>query len=84
MEFVFSKLSQSLAATEQDTKLLKKGIIDIINNKDHGLTYVKLDNATPKLVVFSDATFDGNKDFTYQLGYIVTLSDAKGNRNVIH
>lgn len=35
------------------------------------------------MVVFADASFVDNNDFTSQLGYIITLSDEHGNCNVI-
>lgn len=45
--------------------------------------YINLEKETTKIVVFSDASFAVNKGFTSQLGYINTLSDEHGNRNVI-
>jgi hypothetical protein len=82
--FDLSYAAQSLDHSEEDIKALNKRLQWQIDNADRGITFVPLDKESLKLVVFTDASFANNKDFTSQIGYIITLADKDNNANIIH
>ncbi len=49
-----------------------------------GLTFVKLDVTSLRIVAFTDSSFANNKDLSSQIGYIIALADAQDNANIVH
>jgi hypothetical protein len=45
---------------------------------------VKLDKESLRLIVFTDASFAGNRDLSSQIGYVLVLADGSGRANTIH
>ena len=68
---------------KSDIALLNKRTQWLIDNGSRGLTMVKLDLKTLKLLVITDASFANNKDLSSQIGYVIVLADGKDNANVI-
>jgi hypothetical protein len=54
-----------------------------MDNKTRGLRYVKLDQSTLRLVVFTDASFANNKDLSSQIEYVICLADDT-HANILH
>jgi hypothetical protein len=55
-----------------------------LDNKNCGLTFIKLDMKTLWLAVFMDSSFANNKDHSSQIGYIIALADSSNNCNLLH
>ena len=49
-----------------------------------GLTFVKTDVKTLRIIAFTDSSFANNKDLSSQIGYVIVLADAQNNANIIH
>jgi hypothetical protein len=45
---------------------------------------VKLDKESLRLIVFTDASFAGNRDLSSQIGYVLVLADGSRHANTIH
>jgi len=69
---------------ENDAKSLNKRLSWQIENADRGLKFVKLDQKTLQLLVFTDASFANNKDLSSQIGYVIILTDATKRANIVH
>jgi hypothetical protein len=82
--FDLSFAAQMINPGKEETKLLNKRIQWQIDNSARGLKFVKLEKNTLKLIVFTDSSFANNRDFTSQIGYIVTLADEDNNANIVH
>jgi hypothetical protein len=76
--------AQIVNPKETDIKNLNKRIQWQLDNQARGLTFVPLDIDSLSLVVFTDASFAGNTDFSSQIGYVITLTDRNGSANIIH
>jgi hypothetical protein len=70
--------------SEDDAKLLNKRLAWQLQNPARGLKFVKLDINTLQLVVFTDASFANNKDLSSQIGYVIVLTDATSQANIVH
>lgn len=46
--------------------------------------FVKLQEDTLKITIFSDGSFASNEDLSSQVGYLVVIQDATGRVNVVH
>ena len=82
--FDLSFAAQMTNPGQEETKLLNKRIQWQIDNSARGLKFVKLDKNTLRLIVFTDSSFANNRDFTSQIGYIITLADHDNNVNILH
>lgn len=69
---------------KSDITALNKRLQWQIDNPARGLTYVKLDINTLRLLVFTDASFANNKDLSSQIGYILVLADITNKANIVH
>lgn len=69
---------------ENDAKLLNKRLQWQMDNATRGLKFVKLDIKTLRLLVFTDASFANNVDFSSQIGFIIAIADATSKANIIH
>ena len=45
---------------------------------------MKLEKESLQLMVFTDASFANNKDFSSQIGYVLALADATRRANILH
>ena len=45
---------------------------------------MRLERESLQLLVFTDALFANNKDYSSQIGYILVLADRHNNANVLH
>jgi hypothetical protein len=79
-----SVAAQAIQPDETDVKALNQRLEWQVQNAARGIRYVQLDRSTLQLLVFTDASFANNRDFSSQIGYVITLTDQKGNANVLH
>jgi hypothetical protein len=49
-----------------------------------GMRFVRLDEASLRLIAFTDSSFANNRDHSSQIGYVIVLVDKDDNANVIH
>ena len=82
--FDLSFAAQVVHPKEEDAKTLNKRLKWQIDHSDRGLSFVRLDITTLKLVVFTDASFANNPDLSSQIGYVIVLADATDKANIIH
>jgi hypothetical protein len=72
--FDLSFAAQTIKPKEDDIKQLNKRIQWQIDNSKRGLRYIRLDQQSMKLIVFTDASFANNTDYTSQIGFIVSCA----------
>jgi hypothetical protein len=82
--FDLSYAAQVTNPDEKDVKLLNKRIQWQIENSTRGLSFVKLDTKTLRLLVFTDSSFANNKDLSSQIGYVLVLADLSNKANIVH
>lgn len=82
--FDLSYAAQVVNPKEEDAKTLNKRLQWQIDHSDRGLRFVQLDTATMKLMIFTDASFANNINFTSQIGHVIVLADATNKSNIIH
>ena len=82
--FDFSFAAQVINPQKDDAKRLNKRIQWQIENANRGLRFVKLDTTSLKLIVFIDAAFANNTDYTSQIGFVICLADGSNKANFIH
>lgn len=74
----------SLPTTDIQQKVLKKALKLMIETKDQGLNYTKLELPSSKLVLLSDAPFVNATGLKSQLGYIILMVDKNDNFNILN
>ena len=82
--FNLFRVAQTVEFLPDDIALLNKRLRWQITNKSRELRYVKLDQDTLQLVVFTDSSFANNKDLSSQIGYVICLADATKKAKIIH
>lgn len=82
--FDLSFAAQVIDPKLEDFKTLNKRIQWQIDNHSRGLRYVQLDEASLKLIVFTDASYANNNDKSSQIGFVIVLADKHNNANIIH
>lgn len=82
--FHLFQAAQTAEFSPHDIAMLNKRLQWQITNKSQGLRYIKLDQDTLQLVVFTDSSFTNNKDLSSQIGYVICLADATNKANIIH
>jgi hypothetical protein len=82
--FDLSFAAQTTDPQKEDIKALNKRLEWQLENSTRGLRFIKLDITTLKLIVFTDASFANNKDFSSQIGFVIVLADAANNANILH
>jgi hypothetical protein len=84
--FDLSHAAQSTESTfsSDDIISLNKRLQWQITNQTRGLRYVKLDQSSLQLVVFTDSSFANNRDSSSQIGYVICLSDSTNKANILH
>ncbi len=81
--FDLSIAAQTTTPTMDDARALNKRIRWQKENKERGLTFVKLNPERLQVITFTDAAFANNKDHSSQIGYVVTLTDGERS-NIVH
>jgi hypothetical protein len=74
---------QSIEISKNDINALKKRLQWQIINQIRELRYVKLNQSTLQLVIFSDSFFANNRDLFSQIDYVICLTDAT-HANILH
>ena len=82
--FDLFQAAQIVEFLANDIAFLNKRLQLQITNKSRGLRYIKLDQNTLELVVFTNSSFANNKDMSSQIGYIICLADATNKMNIIY
>ena len=78
------RVAQIVKFLLDDIAILNKRLWWQITNKFRRLRYIKLDQDTLKLVVFTNSSFANNKDMSLQIGYVIYLANATNKPNVIY
>ncbi len=81
--FDLSHAVQSIEISKNDINALKKRLQWQIINQIRELRYVKLNQSTLQLVIFSDSFFANNRDLFSQIDYVICLTDAT-HANILH
>jgi hypothetical protein len=55
-----------------------------INNQIKELQYIKLNQSSLQLVIFSDSIFANNRDLFSQIDYVICLIDSINTANILH
>ena len=82
--FDLSFAAQVVNPKEEHAKQLNKRLQWQIDNPSRGLKFVQLDKDSMKLIVFTDSSFANNRDYTSQIGFVITLADKNNKANIIH
>ena len=82
--FNFSYAAQAITVTSSDITSLNKRLKWQIENKARGFKYVKFDKNSLRLIVFTDAFFVNNRDFSFQIDYVIYLIDESNRINFLH
>ena len=83
----FFDLSYAVQSTEyisDDINQLNKRLAWQLINKSKKLKYVRLHQNFFQLIVFCDVFFVNNRDFSFQIDYVVCLTDKTDTTNFIH
>ena len=80
--FALSYAAQITQPTCEDAEYLNRCLSWQMEAK--GLTFIKLDVKTLRIVAFTDSSFANNKDLSSQIGYVIVIADARNNANIIH
>ena len=67
-----------------DIVLLNKRLTWQIENKSRKLKYVKFDFDSLRLMIFIDSFYVNNRDFIFQIDYIICLIDVSDWINILH
>lgn len=81
--FDLSSTAQVVNPKKEDAKSLNKRLDWQIKHTDRGIRFVQLDPTSLKLVVFTDASFANNLNFTSQIGYVICLANQFNKANII-
>jgi hypothetical protein len=76
--------AQTTNPEKSDINALNKRLQWQMDNAKRGLRFVKVNMETAKLMVFADAGFAGNRDYSSQIGYVICIVDSDGNANILH
>ena len=80
--FALSYAAQVTEPTYEDAEYLNRCLLWQLKAKD--LTFVQLNMTTLRIVTFTDFSFVNNKDLFSQIEYVIVLTDAQNNANIIH
>ena len=82
--FDLSFAAQATEPTKDDIKALNQRLQWQLDNSQRGLKFVKLDEESLRIVVFTDGSFANNRDYSSQIGHVIVLADKHNKANVIH
>ena len=80
--FALSYAAQITEPTYEDAQYLNRCLSWQMEGR--GLTFVKLDMTSLRIVAFTDSSFANNKDLSSQIGYVIALANAQNKANIIH
>lgn len=80
--FALSYAAQIIEPTNKNAEYLNRCLSWQLKAK--GLTFVKLDVTTLRIMAFTNSSFANNKNLSSQIGYVIALADAQNNANIIH
>lgn len=80
----FAACSQVVVPKKVHAKRLNEAIESAKEDPNFGLSFVRLDPSSLRVIVFADASFASNEDLTSQLGFVIGLADKHGNANIVH
>jgi hypothetical protein len=84
--FGLSSAAQVTEPNEDDINKLNKVLTWQHENPSRGLRFVPLnaDEDSLKLLVFTDASFANNLDYSSQIGFVIALADKNNKANILH
>ena len=82
--FDLAYAAQAINIISNDIALLNKRMTWQIENQSRKLKYVKFDFDSLHLIVFIDSFYANNRDFIFQIDYVICLIDALNWINILH
>ena len=82
--FDFSYAAQAIIIISNDITSLNKRLKWQIENKTRNFNYVKFDINSLRLIIFIDFFFVNNRNFSFQIDYVICLTDAVNQINILH
>ena len=82
--FDLAYAAQAINVISDDIALLNKRLTWQIENKSRRLKYVKFDFDSLRLMIFIDSFYVNNRDFIFQIDYVICLIDASDRINILH
>jgi hypothetical protein len=76
--------TQSTEMSKNDINARNKRLQWQIINQTRTMRYVKLNQSTLQLVIFSDSFFANNRDLFSQIDYVICLADSINTTNILH
>ena len=80
----FSLAAQHISPGKSEVQKLNKALKHLMDTKELGLNFVKLDMESLSFGVFIDAAFANHPDMRSQLGFVTVLMDKNFNANIVH
>ncbi|KAF1987334.1 hypothetical protein K402DRAFT_463029 [Aulographum hederae CBS 113979] len=80
--FALSYAAQITEPTWDDAQFLNRCLQNQISAP--GLRFVPLNEASLRLIAYTDSSFANNRDYSSKSGYVIVLADKDGNANIIH
>ena len=82
--FDLTYAAQAINVILNDIALLNKRLTWQIENKLRKLKYVKFDFDSLHLMIFIDSFYINNRNFIFQIDYVICLIDALNQINILH
>jgi hypothetical protein len=83
--FDLSSATQVTNPTDKDIMKLNKRLSGQKDNPSRGLCFIPLKtNSSLKLVIFMDASFTNNADFSSQISFVIVLADKDNRAKILH
>jgi hypothetical protein len=82
--FDLSFAAQVVNPKENDAKALNRRLRWQLDNYSRGLSFIKLDVNSLRLIVFTDSSFANNNDLSSQIGFVIVLADKDNRANILH
>jgi hypothetical protein len=81
--FNLSHAAQFIEMSSDDINALNKRLQWQIINQSRGLKYVKLNQSSLRLMIFTDSSFVNDRDLSSQIDYVICLADDS-HANILH
>ena len=82
--FDFFFVVQTVNSRPEDVKSLNRRIQWQLDHFNRELKFVRLDIVILRLLIFIDAFFANNKNYTSQIEFVIVLADDENKINLIH
>ena len=82
--FDLAYAAQIINVISNDIALLNKRLTWQIENKSRKLKYVKFDFDSLRLMIFIDLFYVNNRNFIFQINYVICLINASDRVNILH